>query len=62
MLQEIGDPALKPLQIEAHTAFVVLKYLDVQLDNIDEVVRILTQSSSLDHSHARAAALVYQQV
>lgn len=58
----MSDPNLKPLQLEAATAFAVLKYMSVAPDNVGDVVDILIESSSLHHSHARAAALVYQQV
>lgn len=61
-MQEMSDPSLKPLQIEAATAFAVLKYMNVSAENVGDIVDILTGSSSLHHSHARAAALVYQQV
>ncbi|GMH44904.1 hypothetical protein BSKO_12861 [Bryopsis sp. KO-2023] len=61
-IQELGDPSLKPLQMEAATAFVLLKYLCVSVDRVGDVVDIITASHRYEQWHARAAALVFQQV
>ena len=62
MAQELGDPSLKPIQLEAATAFALLKYLPVAVLHIQDVVDCLLESSKMEQWHARAAGLVYLQV
>ena len=60
-IQEMPDPDLQPLAMEAKTAFALLKYLPVKRDLIPHVVDILCKTRASDPWHARAAALVFMQ-
>ena len=60
-IQEMPDPDLQPLAMEAKTAFALLKYLPVKRDLIPRVIDILCKTRTSDPWHARAAALVFMQ-
>eukprot|EP00803_Ostreobium_quekettii_P004846 evm.model.scf_728EXC.12 EVM.evm.TU.scf_728EXC.12 scf_728EXC:63610-64956(-) len=61
-VQELTTPSLKPLQLEASTAFALLKYLPVSVRHVQDVVDSILESPKMDQWSARAAGLVYLQV
>ena len=58
----MGDPRLKPLQMEAVSSFSSLKYLTVDVRSVETVVQTLKSAADDRPWHARGAALVFLQV
>ena len=62
MAQEVPQPELQPLSMEAKSATAVLKYLQLQADLLPPVTRTLQQAAQVDLWATRGAALAYTQV
>ena len=61
-MQEVPQPELQPLSMEAKSATAVLKYLQLQADLLPPVTRTLQQAAHVDLWATRGAALAYTQV
>eukprot|EP00873_Tetraselmis_striata_P045158 jgi/Tetstr1/465422/TSEL_010106.t1 len=60
-VQEMPDPELQPLAMEAKTAFALLKYLPLRAAQLPALLGELTAAKEKEPWHARAAALVFVQ-
>ena len=60
--QEVPQPELQPLSMEAKGATAVLKYLQLQADLLPPVTHTLQQAAQVDLWATRGAALAYTQV
>jgi len=60
-LQELSDPELQQLSMEAKKALALLKYLPVRLDFVAPAVGTIERTQGFEPWHARAAALVFLQ-
>mmetsp|Transcript_1445 Transcript_1445/g.4175 ORF Transcript_1445/g.4175 Transcript_1445/m.4175 type:complete len:1599 (-) Transcript_1445:123-4919(-) len=60
-VQEMPDPDLQPLAMDAKTAFALLKYVPVPRDVLPSVMASLRSAREAVSWHARASSLVYMQ-
>ena len=61
-VQEVPQPELQPLSMEAKTATAVLKYLQLQAPLLPPVTGMLQEAAQVDLWATRGAALAYTQV
>lgn len=60
--QEVPQPELQPLSMEAKSATAVLKYLQLRAPLLSPVTRTLQEAARVDLWATRGAALAYTQV
>ena len=61
-VQEVPQPELQPLSMEAKTATAVLKYLQLQAPLLPPVTEMLQEAAQVDLWATRGASLAYTQV
>ncbi len=60
--QEVPQPELQPLSMEAKSATAVLKYLQLQAPLLPPMTKTLQEAAQVDMWATRGAALAYTQV
>jgi len=61
-MQEVPQPELQPLSMEAKSATAVLKYLQLQAPLLPPMTKTLQEAAQVDMWATRGAALAYTQV